>query len=329
MENYLDEYINNKYNPEIKESVQLLEYKNICENCNDSSNLDKDETNGVLVCLKCGLVNENQIISNEPEWNWYGSEDSRKSSDPARCYMVNHLYKNSLTLIIGNGKTNFKNKYKTMLAQSLIAMDPTDKKLYNMIDGINGIKKLIRGQLPPKIIERTSVLCKKYNEILNEDGSHKVHRGGIRKGILSACIYYACQQENINKSIRDISQITGSEYLEVVKGIKILTEEVHIQVDSKDAVNFVELYGNNLGLSLNILELSKDIALYSQEYITDKTPQAIASGSIYYVLNRLDMLSNYLHNKKLENEFKITMVTIIKVYNLILSKENQILKNLG
>lgn len=48
--------------------------------------LTKINENGTLLCCDCGLA-ISTIISYEKDWRYYGSDDTRKNSDPNRCHI--------------------------------------------------------------------------------------------------------------------------------------------------------------------------------------------------------------------------------------------------
>lgn len=48
--------------------------------------LNQLNESGTLLCTDCGLE-LNKIISYEKDWRYYGSEDTRKNSDPNRCHI--------------------------------------------------------------------------------------------------------------------------------------------------------------------------------------------------------------------------------------------------
>jgi len=54
-----------------------------CEEC-----LHKDviNENGIVSCIECGLE-VSKIVSYEKDWRYYGSDDTRKNSDPNRCHI--------------------------------------------------------------------------------------------------------------------------------------------------------------------------------------------------------------------------------------------------
>ena len=78
---------------EIEKSNKLKTKKeNKCEGCG-SINLEV-YNNEKVICIDCNLVNSN-IINDDKEWRYYGSNDN-KSSDPNRCGMpINPLFSNS------------------------------------------------------------------------------------------------------------------------------------------------------------------------------------------------------------------------------------------
>lgn len=61
----------------------------------DLSDLESDEEcthpdsvndNGIVSCMDCGLELQ-KIVSYEKDWRYYGSDDTRKNSDPNRCHI--------------------------------------------------------------------------------------------------------------------------------------------------------------------------------------------------------------------------------------------------
>lgn len=60
--------------------IQAADEKEECTHVN------KVNESGTLLCLDCGLA-LSTIISYEKDWRYYGSDDTRKSSDPNRCHI--------------------------------------------------------------------------------------------------------------------------------------------------------------------------------------------------------------------------------------------------
>ena len=59
------------------------EIKDISDSC---SHVDIINDNGIVSCAECG-VELSKIVSYEKDWRYYGSDDTRKNSDPNRCHI--------------------------------------------------------------------------------------------------------------------------------------------------------------------------------------------------------------------------------------------------
>ena len=73
-----DELELDKNSNKIKMDDELSEYE--CEH------IDIANDNGIVSCVDCG-VEVSKIVSYEKDWRYYGSDDTRKNSDPNRCHI--------------------------------------------------------------------------------------------------------------------------------------------------------------------------------------------------------------------------------------------------
>ena len=96
-----------------KKDIKKIKKKSsndLCEFCEKNTLIYDDN----IVCTSCGMINT-MIINNNQEWRYYGSEDSKRSSDPTRCGMpINPLLpKSSLgTIINGHGYEVYRRLHK-------------------------------------------------------------------------------------------------------------------------------------------------------------------------------------------------------------------------
>src|SRR3972149_2068692 len=89
------------------EITDLTKNDLICYNCKTDSLICDD---GIIVCEKCGVDN-GAVIDYQQEWRFYGSDDTKYSSDPTRCGMpINPLLPESSlgTIILGRGFDKFR-----------------------------------------------------------------------------------------------------------------------------------------------------------------------------------------------------------------------------
>lgn len=91
-ENKLDNSIENSKNIEKREEEDDFEYENSLQDEEDEnekggcSHKNVVNESGTYLCSDCGLE-LSKVMSYEKDWRYYGSDDTRKNSDPNRCHI--------------------------------------------------------------------------------------------------------------------------------------------------------------------------------------------------------------------------------------------------
>jgi len=277
--------------------------------CMDPSN--QLEIGGVLQCNKCSKVISN--IINTPEWRYYGSDDNR-SSDPTRCGMPMNILlpKSSVGSIILNQKTKEKNMNNIRKYQEWSSMTYKERSLYKVFNSITEKTKI--NELP-KVIE---IEAKSLYKIISET---KISRGNNRKGIIAACVYFACKTCGASRSQKEIAQMFLIRIPVITKGCKLFQEIIHMSVHKKrviDAVSvkstdFIDRFCNKLNIEEHHIEKIKKIEININRYniISEVRPDSISAGCIllYCKLNNIDV-----DKKDISKVCKISEVTINKCF---------------
>ena len=303
----------NKIHKEIKKNNNLCcdNYKNYL--CNGD---------GIIQCKLCNNSITNIIDS--PEWRYYGSSDS-KSSDPTRCGMPTNvlLPKSSLgTSISTKNRSGAMNKIG--MYQRWNSMPYKERSLYKVFNEIQS--RCLENNLPEIIITTSKSLY----SIISET---KISRGSNRKGIIAACVYYACKECEVPRSTNELASMFGIDSKVMTKGCKNYTEIMRMSkmdksrsLDAKsiNLDDFIERFSHKLSLNIEdikkILQLSK--ICQDLKLINDNTPPAMASGCIYLYIKINDL---NIHKKDISDICKISEVTINKCYKK-LEKNEEIMK---
>jgi transcription initiation factor TFIIB len=277
-----------------------------CENENNYS-----INNRIIICKKCNSIISN--ISSESECKYYGTEDNKKV-DPNRCGMpVNVLLPNSsLGTTISSMRTNNKDIHKVKRFQTWNSMSYKERsrnKVFNEIKSVCDINNI-----PTIIIKESNSLYTIVSEI-------KISRGNNRKGLIAACLYFACKNCGVPRSSKEIAKMFDIKSVLVTKGIKILqnslqTKDNSIRIERSNSINqndFIERFCYNLQIDPkhvnNILKISNSTV--ESNMISENTPPSIASGCIYlYCKNN----SLNITKKKISEACNISEVTINKCY---------------
>ena len=264
---------------------------------------------GMLRCKVCMSIISN--ITDNPEWRYYGTGDS-KSLDPTRCGMpVNTLLPESSvgSTVAFNSNTKTMNQIRKY--QQWSGMPYKERSLY-------------------KVFLEIQEVCKKHNItniIINDAKSlysivskTKISRGSNRNGIIAACVYFSCKECNVPRSSKEIAEMFGITSTVMTKGVKKCQEIIHMNKKNRNRLihseiirpsDFIERFCNKLNIDNDITKEIIEICNLSiaQNIISENTPPSIAAGCIFYFTKKNNI---NLSKKVISDTCKISEVTINK-----------------
>ena len=299
---------------EPKKEVNIIDI-NKCSSCN-SKKLLFDSTKGCQVCKDCGVVNEN-ILDRNPEWTNY---DGSKSEGSARCGGPIHpfLPKSSLgTTIVGVGA------HKVKMMQKWDQMPYKERSLSEVLKQIES--KCRKYHIVKSVIDNAHSMYKKISDIKHDDGTNKgksvIIRGMNRKSIIAACVFYGAINQDFPLAPKDVADIFNLALTQVTKGIRhfetLLSTDTSVKnIESSDPSKFIKSYYAKLGLKREMIPIAIMITrnITELDIASNHQPISIAAGSIL-------LMSEYCNisvsKKKIAEVFKISEVTINKIYNKI------------
>ena len=303
----------------IDENDEIKNYK--CCEC-ESFNLVYDD--GLFSCGDCGIMQPKKL-STEAEYRFYGCNDNR-STNPERVGMPT----NSLLPITSMGsliqhRASDNSAMKRMVQyNSWNQMPYKERSLYKICCKIS--QKCIRAGLPKIIIERAKELYNVVKEV-------NISRGDNRAGLIAACVYIACKDENVPRSSKEIAKIFGIQLQDMTRGIKFFRENWRLAKkatnnicrESSNPINFIERYCSPLQISQNIKYLAEFIAVKAiiENLVDDNTAPSIAAGSIFLAC-MIDKNTS-VTKKQVAESCKTSEVTISKCYKKLNDNKDKLL----
>ena len=285
--------------------------------CENMKNYIYDD--GLTICKICSAEITN-IVDN-PEWRYYGYNDS-KSRDPTRCGMPENILlpKSSLGTSISYGKRD-ETSQKINMLQQWNSMPYAERSLYKVFDQIQTVCS--KNNLPEKI-------CMTAKSLYSIIAKTKISRGNNRIGIIAACVYHACKECDVPRSINELAHMFSIESKIMTKGCKNYTEIIRMskmdkkrmfQIKEVNLYDFIDRFSSKLSLSEDDIKLIHKIALIceKEKIISDNTPPSMASGCIYLYCKIKD---NKITKKDISDICKISEVTINKCFKKLESNKS-------
>lgn len=270
--------------------------ENICEKCNIScKSLD-----GVIYCELCGM--EDKIDLDNITFNSENNHNTNNNS-----FMTFNF--------IGKNSYCYQRSFlKTCANYSSFRKNNNRKDMYNYNYKYEGNK------LPKNVIKLAIELFSTIKD------NKYVYRGNGKKGIIGACLFYACVINKITKTPREISSILGIEERFLSQGdrtIQELNEKgiINIPTILRPLDDYLNQYFALLKIDMKyksfIIDIINRIDSKNIHIVNDSRTTTKAIGAIYLLITRIKKYNN-INKETIVTECKISKSTFIRYYNLLI-----------
>lgn len=240
-----------------------------------------DSESGELVCSGCGLVLSERAQESRAEWRNFPDSNRVRTGAPAS------LALHDLGLATKIGRTNSDSDGHRLDA----TMEPLIQRLrtwdYRIQAGSATQRNLVQAfmelarvkdklGLSDGVIEKTAYIYRKAQE-------KKLIRGRTTSSILAACIYMACREMEVSRTLRDISEATNVKRNAISASFRIVVNELDMKMPVVDPMKCIVKIANRLDMS----EKSRRIAINTMNDITrkeisaGKVPMGLAATVLY------------------------------------------------
>lgn len=274
----------------------------------------------------CGAICKD-VVDHSPEWRFYSADD-KNAADPTRCGVpINPLLLESSfgCKVLCDGRSSYEMK-KIRKWTEWTAVPHKEKSLYDEFQFINIMAR--NAGIPKIFIDDAMAIHKDISE-------QKMFRGMNRDGIKSASIYIACRLNGCPRTAREIAEIFHMDKQSASVGcsnaVNILQNvERNTECGEKSALNattsvsFIERFCSKLNVPAELGCLAKFVATKVEKMgvAADNTPQAVAAGIIYLVM---DLCNISITKRAIKAACGVSEVTVNKCYTKILAHKEQLI----
>jgi len=247
---------------------------------------------GYLTCTICGDMGK-QYVDASPEWRFFGG-DEMKSGDPSRCGISSNylLPEGSIGTVISAKYGESFRMRQARQYHSWSVMDYKGRNLYKIFDKLQAQSQ--KHGINYIIIEHAKQLYKTIAE-------HQLFRGQNKEGLIADCVYRACKDKGVPRSIKEIAYIFGIEEHVMTKGNRCFTSvwnriqhdsTIHLPPQSNctsylsTPSDYIERFCSPLNISLHIIQECIIIAnlVEKERLVSDNTAPSIAAAIIFYII---------------------------------------------
>lgn len=254
-----------------------------CPECGSTS-LERDAVRGELVCQKCGIVVEEGLIDQGPEWRAFDSEqqDKRARTGAPTTYT---LHDKGLSTIIGwKNKDSYGKSIPTRNRAQLYRLRKWQRRIRisnaaerNTAFALNELDRMSSAMgLPRKIRECAAML---YRHAVEKN----LIRGRSIEGVAAAVLYAACRQCNVPRTLDEIATAARVERKEIGRTYRFISRELGLKLMPTTPVDYITRFVSELKLSPVVSEETKRILKLAadKELTSGRGPTGVAAAAVY------------------------------------------------
>lgn len=288
-----------------------------CPECGSNS-ISRNESRGELVCSKCGLVIEDQLIDFSQEWREFegeGGGPSRRTGAPIS--LARH--DKGISTEIGMGFTDiFKlpaskrpQFFRLKKWQQRIST-ATERNLKYALAELKRYVSLLN--LPASIEEATALL---YRRIMVQE----LVRGRSMESILAGALYAACREHGAPRTLDEIHAVTGVPKREIGRAFRFIARQLGMRILPTDPAEYIPRFASQLGLSgrtvtkgLEILKTARE-----KELTSGRGPTGVAAAVLYIAAQ---LMGERRTQRQVADVAGVTEVTIRNRYKELIKELN-------
>lgn len=283
-----------------------------CPNCGSFA-IYLDSIRGERVCDNCGLVVDEGLVDQGPDWTTFEGDDRIRAGPPPSVMAPDK----GLGSMVGNGLRDAKGN--PIDARSVAALnrlrrvsqwtryDRTERALAPGLAQLSSLSS--RLGLAPVFRERAAILLRQTIEA-------GLSRGRSMDAIVAAVVYLAAKQLGAPRGLHELAQATGVTVHRISLTAKVVSRELGVFSRASRAEDFVPRFASQLELEPQVGEraLSFVARVKDTKTLEANSPVGIAAGALYLASEELDVPITQAQIARLTG---VSEVTIRKHYRLL------------
>lgn len=286
----------------------LSNLSNSCPECGGIEILLHER--GEVVCGQCGLVISERNVDISHSGKRAFTKQEKESRERTGSPISILLPDMGLSTVID--KNNIKSPDLKRAAKWNSRMT-WDKR--NMLIATTELKRISSNLNLPNHIKKTAI------RLYIEAFKMKLLRGRSINGMVAACLYFACRERKIPRTLQEILEQTSVDAKNVRRCYRTLIRELNLKVPSTDPVSLIPRFIAELDLDAESENITvKILQSFTTKYSTSgKDPKGLCAGALYLVCRKKN---KKISQKEIAGLVGVTEVTLRSRYKELIKTLN-------
>ena len=291
----------------------------VCSECGGTE-FETDTSRAEIVCKRCGLVVEENIIDQGPDWRAFDN-DQRINRTRVGAPATPTVHDKGLSTVIdyknkdANGR-NIPDRNKAIIdriRQWQIRIRVSGAGERNLAFALGELDRVAsRLSLPKDIRADASV-------IYRDAAKNNLVRGRSIEGVVAASLYTACRRFEVPRTLDEIANASNVSKKAVGRTYRFLARQLNIKLEPTSPADYVPRFATKIGLSNEAQSKAMDIINKASDkgLTSGKGPTGVAAASLYIASV---LLGERKTQKEVADAAGVTEVTIRNRYKELSEK---------
>lgn len=254
-----------------------------CPECG-STHVVKDYDRGELICEECGLVLDENLIDQGPEWRAFDSEQGEKRARTG-APMTYTIHDKGLSTEIGwKNKDSYGKSIPTRNRAQLYRLRKWQRRIRvsnaterNLAFALGELDRMASAIGLPRNVRETAAMI--YRKAVNKN----LIRGRSIEGVVAASLYAACRQCNVPRTLDEIASAARVGRKEIGRTYRFMTRELDLKLMPTSPQDYIPRFCSELKLGGNVQIKAMEILKLADQYelTSGRGPTGVAAAAIY------------------------------------------------
>ncbi|MDY6771349.1 MAG: transcription initiation factor IIB [Candidatus Nanohaloarchaea archaeon] len=250
-----------------------------CPECGER-NFSEDTDKGELVCNNCGMVIDEEMIDESPEWRAFNAEQ-REKKERAGAPLTYTKHDMGVSTEIGKGsgelyKVSGKKRaqYYRMRKWHNRLTKSKDRNLGFALSELNRMVSHLN--LPESVHEEVARL---YEKAVDKG----LVRGRSMESVIAALLYIVARQQGTPRTLDEIHETSGIDKREIGRTYRYVARELDLRILPAKPQDHIPRFAGKLELSGEVQARARKIIQEAREQnlLSGKGPTGIAAAALY------------------------------------------------
>ncbi len=255
-----------------------------CPECGNDSNIVNDDTRGEIICGDCGIVINDKLIDQGPEWRAFNTMERDKRSRVGSPISYTIHDKGLSTMIDWHDKDIYGKKLPPKTRAQVYRMRKWQIRTRvhssiarNLAQAMTELDRLSSQLDIPKGVKETSAVM--YRRAIER----RLIRGRSIEAMVAAAVYAACRLRKVPRTLDELVKYTRVNKKDLGRAYRLMIQRLGIQIPTSNAKDFISRFCADLELSGRVQKKACELIdqACDKAITAGKDPTGLAAAAIY------------------------------------------------